>query len=678
METKIGLYPNFPQDGIMFRHIAPLLLSPHDMRSAVMEMASRLDMNSIDVVCGLESRGFIFATWFQVLFNLPQVMIRKASKTPGNKYTVTYTKEYGKTEQIELEMGLIKPGQKVLIVDDLYATGGTLLAASELVRMANGIPILSALIELSGLAHADSSLKVSTSLVYPANSDTMEVIRQPSLMAHCPLVKTSLHELPVLMWHPSLEHMAHRILEESNFRPSYVHWNEFPDGSPNIEFEPIDGLRNRDVVFLMNMATKTEFVPQMALAIALPRQKIRSLTILIPFLGYATHERVDYEGMLATVEPVMKLISATIPHTQTGPASIRIIDIHNTTTAFYVNDNVNVSLMSGIPAMLREIATPSLIIVYPDEGAYKRFHPQLKGRPTIVCSKQRDGNKRSVVVRCRENWQPKLTLDDRVLIVDDLVQSGGTILEVAKLLRSLGHTHVMAWTTHAVFPNRSYEKFYECDGLIKTFYVGNTNPEVVCKLKEPFEVIQLESDIVHELALDFESIQTRPTMFEDFRVFYIATNNAEKAEALRRAVGSRILPVYMVRDVPSGVPSQPKGEAETICGALTRFQNASKLVPEDGWLVTLESGIRQNVDGHWEDFMVICNEGKCTVVKSGVVVIPEEYNALVERSGEETFGSLLEKQEGFTTDWHLEVCGRTRVSMMSEAFEAVLEAVFYE
>lgn len=134
---KIQVVKNFPKPGITFRHIGPLLNDAKLFKYAMQELYSKSN-GDYDVVCGLDARGFIISTAIQYIANVDQVMIRKQSKLPGEKYVYEYKKEYG-SDILELEHGYIKPGQKVLIVDDLMATAGTLIAAANLVEQSGGI-----------------------------------------------------------------------------------------------------------------------------------------------------------------------------------------------------------------------------------------------------------------------------------------------------------------------------------------------------------------------------------------------------------------------------------------------------------------------------------------------------------------------------------------------------------
>ncbi len=147
----IKVVKDFPTQGIIFRHIGPLLNNEKLFKYAIKQLYSCSKDINYDVVAGLDARGFIIATALQYEIGIPQVMIRKKSKLPGIKYTCEYKKEYG-SDTLELEADSIKPGQKVLIVDDLIATAGTITAAANLIEQAGGIVAgIMVLIEFSDL-----------------------------------------------------------------------------------------------------------------------------------------------------------------------------------------------------------------------------------------------------------------------------------------------------------------------------------------------------------------------------------------------------------------------------------------------------------------------------------------------------------------------------------------------
>lgn len=147
----IRTIPDFPEKGIMFRDVTTVVQDADGLRLAIDEMANRLKDVDCDIIAGAESRGFVFGMPIAYVLHKPFVMIRKAGKLPCETVSKTYDLEYG-TATIEIHKDSIKPGQKVVLVDDLIATGGTMKAAAELVEQLGGEVVKALfLIELAGL-----------------------------------------------------------------------------------------------------------------------------------------------------------------------------------------------------------------------------------------------------------------------------------------------------------------------------------------------------------------------------------------------------------------------------------------------------------------------------------------------------------------------------------------------
>ncbi|MFA6888063.1 MAG: adenine phosphoribosyltransferase [Candidatus Woesearchaeota archaeon] len=137
IKSKIRTIPNFPKQGIQFRDITTLLKDPAGFRYAIDTFVQRYGSIHIDKVVGIESRGFIIGGALAHQLNVGFVPVRKPGKLPGQTDSVEYELEYGK-DKIEIHTDAIKPGDIVLIVDDLIATGGTCKAAVNLVEKQGG------------------------------------------------------------------------------------------------------------------------------------------------------------------------------------------------------------------------------------------------------------------------------------------------------------------------------------------------------------------------------------------------------------------------------------------------------------------------------------------------------------------------------------------------------------
>jgi adenine phosphoribosyltransferase len=151
LKIKIRHVPDFPKAGILFYDITTLLQDPAGFRSAIDGLALPFVGQGIDIVIGIESRGFIFGAAVADRIGAGFSPVRKPGKLPSTKVSATYNLEYG-TDSLEIHDDAVKNGQKVLIVDDLLATGGTARATSDLVKGLGGqIHALAFLIELVAL-----------------------------------------------------------------------------------------------------------------------------------------------------------------------------------------------------------------------------------------------------------------------------------------------------------------------------------------------------------------------------------------------------------------------------------------------------------------------------------------------------------------------------------------------
>lgn len=151
IEKTIVSIGDFPKKGIVFRDITPLFLEPKKIEFIIEQMAFYLSSIDIDVIVAPESRGYLFGVPLALKLNKPFVMVRKPNKLPRPKLSIDYELEYGHNI-LEIHKEDIKPNSKVLIVDDLLATGGTSCAIQEMIKQFNSKVVAHMyLIELEGL-----------------------------------------------------------------------------------------------------------------------------------------------------------------------------------------------------------------------------------------------------------------------------------------------------------------------------------------------------------------------------------------------------------------------------------------------------------------------------------------------------------------------------------------------
>ncbi len=154
LKEKIKEYPDFPKKGVLFRDFSPMLKDPSAISYIVDEFSKYFHPNDIDLFAGIESRGFLVASAMANHYGKGMIMIRKAGKLPGKTTKLSYDVEYGK-DTIEIQDDVVEEGQRILICDDLLATGGTAKASAELIEKigakVTGFAFVIELTELNGM-----------------------------------------------------------------------------------------------------------------------------------------------------------------------------------------------------------------------------------------------------------------------------------------------------------------------------------------------------------------------------------------------------------------------------------------------------------------------------------------------------------------------------------------------
>lgn len=158
----IRIVPDFPKPGIQFYDIATLLAHPAAWKETIRQLHDKVAPYKPDMLMGIESRGFLVAAPLALALGCGFGMVRKKNKLPGKTLSYSYKLEYGE-DTIQIQPDLIKPGARIVIVDDLLATGGTMSAAVHLIRKADAEPVaavcLIELKELQGRSHIDCPME---------------------------------------------------------------------------------------------------------------------------------------------------------------------------------------------------------------------------------------------------------------------------------------------------------------------------------------------------------------------------------------------------------------------------------------------------------------------------------------------------------------------------------------
>jgi len=163
LDSVIRKVPDFPKPGVLYYDITSILMTPEAFGYCIDQMVERYFDAELGAVAAIESRGFLFATPFAARLGIPVILVRKSGKLPGETYQKTYELEYG-TDTIEIHKSDLSSGQRVLIVDDLVATGGTIAATTAVVEEAGSTPIEA--FSVVGLPFLDYEKRVAPLSVY--------------------------------------------------------------------------------------------------------------------------------------------------------------------------------------------------------------------------------------------------------------------------------------------------------------------------------------------------------------------------------------------------------------------------------------------------------------------------------------------------------------------------------
>lgn len=740
ISNVIDLVENFPKSGINFRDINPLFANTKLRQIALNMLFDKIKHLTIDCVVGIDARGFPLGMALSDKLNCGFSMARKNNGKLPNVISQSYGLEYG-SDALCVQPAVFVPNMKILIVDDLLATGGTTEAVIKLMNKINCEVVgICCLIELLGLERKEGlkNYQIYSLLEYMANS-TSKIPENLHLdiVQHIPIQPFSETDNRIVVFaHKSMQQFADKIiLSNSNFRYGGIIWSHFPDGYPNIEFEHMKYLENKRVIFIASICDIASFLEQVSMFIVLPRQLIKSLDIILPYFAPATAERVDIEGQLATGETTAKSLISSIPPTKEGLARLHIFDIHALPVRFYFPDNVITKMHSAIE-LLKRLIDQNTTIVFPDEGAFKRFKLFFEEYRIIVCAKIRNGDKRIIRIADKINWPFDNNKDpafnckymEKLLIVDDLVQSGSTLEECRKALIQMGGKYVSAYVTHAVFPNESYKKFIkpsnlsisESSNYFENFYISDSNP-ISNKLINcnPFKIISICDYISNDLINSYNLATSNNNICNTFKYYgphiniYVCSVNQTKLNAVYKAFDH-----YMIKfnqpyklnifgfNISSDVPEQPIGREQTMFGCQNRLNNAKIYLSKNkinyDWIVSMENGVElienditrdfvavqmlnlkyvgelQNNDSSIESLEYMCNLKTNIYISFGKIttIFPKYYyDKSIEFNQKLTVGSIIEKECGYKkNNWHQHFDNKiSREKMLEDAIITSLQ-----
>ena len=674
--------------GVVFRSLSKVL-AQYNLRKMLYDLLEEkikeLDVR-IDYIAAQQSRGY----WFIPLADRLKCGFVSLTKSPysTNTVSVDYSKEYtkeGERDILYLDNETIEEGSNVLIIDDLIATGGTMKAAIDLLEMINcNVVGCACAIQLTGLPIKYSSSYPTVSVLeydyrYEGSDIDNMLISEELTFVEEPCNRDI---DTIVFYYPTSKHIAEKFLDNKS-RLGYIKWSQFNDGTPDLKIENTDGLVNKDIIFVMDLSNLSFLFEQLSTIIVIQRKKIKSLNIHIPFFSVATMERATYDNEIATAEILSKIISSLCEI----KVNIHVYDLHTLANRFYFNhDNCTVIMNSAIP-QLQQMIKRETVIVFPDDGAYKRFSPLFKSYRQIILSKIRDGDERRISIKESKHIPKDFDKSKYdVLIVDDLVQSGSTLIEVINYLKTNGYSNISCYVTHGVFPNMSYKKFFNLN--IVNFYVTDSifqehrfvRPFKLVNLFEPKELYTVNVAVT---SLNKDKIIAAYNYISELNLNYDEdySNLSITNKSIRHVNVNINMKGYNSKSL---VSEQPVGPIETFTGAFNRILYIKDKITED-IIVSYENGITKmddncidfNItilyDRNTDDYHIKCDEFFFFILKEHVehlqykfliyivhkplCIIPNEcYEECIERIKENkklTIANVISETYGWDVNsWH--------------------------
>lgn len=463
--------------GVDFIDIQSCLATPNEMLKVTDQLTHGLLFNA--VVC-IEARGFLFAGAFEAK-KFPVIMARKPGKLPGEELQVEYDKEYGK-DAICIQKGLINKGDKVIIVDDVIATGGTMLAVAKLVEMCGaevvGFVAPFMVVKPGGelmcppavgqncrflqtqesLTYAAQSSALNSTSLLPSDSSPSTLNQIDNLMRTvCTNAIHGMHLMPddtYCIFPKGFEYYG---------KTEGINWGSFYQSS-NIWFQS-DAIKGKNVLVFVDLTNSSSTLDVLQLLTIIKKKDPKTVRVVFTFIEQGTQDRIEYKritinGLNSVIESIAQI--DTIARLFRNHKAITF-DLHALQSQLVFEDLSCYSLMTHLWKKYKD-QHPDAIPVFPDEGAKKRFSGLLEIKNAVCFVKDRGASGLERNLKLDVPLDPKTTTG-RFVIIDDLVRSGGTMSEAAKYLRSIGATKVDVMFSHAPFQSDTARKFVGFDSV---------------------------------------------------------------------------------------------------------------------------------------------------------------------------------------------------------------------
>lgn len=673
--SEIRWTSNYPKEGVYFADLVKAF-GCDSMRFLAKNVARSLFMEKKQVVVGVPTRGNLWASILgSAAEGVETIFLFKenvGTPVPGLiplfSSSTVYSGNGAKSNFLIQEKDLLtlKNADIVWLADDVCESGRTLSNLAKALNVdfhVKDVRCIPFLLFKSQLApdFYDTNLLFPVCVFHPSLNFVLpgnKIFRDPSsllslrsssnyLLSLNPNAQSFPNDgMTRVYGPPSMNSLILSYCNTRNAKVGDIEWSLFPGGMPNIHFE--DPGEN-DVVFIYDATWPDK--NQDGVVHVLARSCKGKMRVIIPFFPQGTMERVDKEGVVATAQTSLHSLCFGMPQTGKGLVELEIFDIHQTGTRFFTSDNVKY-----IPQQILKYIVPSeqeeddknYVIIFPDGGASSRFkHLFIDGqnkRTCFVFSKIRQDGKRKI--QLAESINPGTLENATAVIVDDLVRTGGTILETASIVRKLGAKRVVAAFVHADFDS-GFTYSFAHDERLDHIYCSDSNPKKAAALYKacPEKVT-------------VKSIFGRAKQGKEKPVLALASVSEEKLNGLRMSsvIFFGDYTGIWCGSVPSHVPENPFfGDGQK--GAENRLAGLTHLKSLKGTTCLSVESFMQFKDDLVEECVCVCLKsemGSYVSISPFKVNIPKEVlDASFNSETEETVGSILQKKHNMSSasDW---------------------------
>jgi adenine phosphoribosyltransferase len=581
IKNSVHSINNFPHDGIIFRDISSLL-SNNELFSKSLDMLADLVKHlDIDHIAAMESRGFLIATGLAERLKCSIVLLRKPSRLPN------VIENSQSEERLTLQKGLIKQNEKVLIVDDLLATGGSLYSGCELVEKVGGIILgCVVLIQLNGVK---KNIRLEKYNVYSLiQYNTNKCVETPKRIKYISNENIISDNRAIICHNENTKNIEENIID---LYPYYFR-NEIIDWS-HLQLNDIENISekykfiNKNMIFIMSLEKKSDIFDQIKNILILKKTHLKSLNIIIP-----CDNKKDYNDIYI-INTIVDIICPMYASKQNTLVTFNICGIYRYISFKPQHNNIPIHVEYTVDSFRHVISEDTTIVIF--ENIYGNLNITSKyTNKIILCKVHYD------FIEFSDKFNT-YDLQD-VLLIDNQSNCSESLMKCKNELKSIGANKIRSYIVNNVHGEKYFEQFYSSvdTNPFDTIYVSEINHASTKHLKniKPFEFLNFEHQVVKNI------LHSQNVYDYDYRHLkniniYVASSNEIKLKAVYDAFHEKIntqiytnLNVYGI-NIKSNINEQPF-KVETYDRCKNRLNELESYVVSHNYdydfLISLENG----------------------------------------------------------------------------------------